>query len=320
MGSYLAIIRADGRAEVRYPIFINRQGHWRGVRPGDTEPTAILLPPAEDIAENEVYIPAGEAWIGEVERRHSPSNGLPYRQLWFDAYIIQKFPVTNLEYIEFLNSLVDAGADDEAIRHAPQERAGTIGEQGAIIYGRDNMGHFFLRPDVDGDVWQPEWPVIMIDAFSAKSYAEWYADTTGTPWRLPNELEWEKAARGVDGRLFPWGWHGDSNWACNRDNRIDGAVLENIGAFEHDISPFGVRDMGGNVADWVAGRFQKNGPPTSSGIVMPVEPIEDNSGVDVARRGGHWAANANHSAVNRAMANFGTVHPTTGIRLVRSYP
>ena len=66
-------------------------------------------------------------------------------------------------------------------------------------------GFFELVADAEDDLWQLDWPVMMVDWFGASAYANWYAKKTGRPWRLPSEFEWEKAARGVDGRFYPWG-------------------------------------------------------------------------------------------------------------------
>ena len=83
--------------------------------------------------------------------------------LWVDAFVIRRFPVTNREYLAYLNDLVASGREDLAVKYAPRERGGTSEEGGAMIYGRDANGRFFLRPDADGDAWEPDAPVCMVD-------------------------------------------------------------------------------------------------------------------------------------------------------------
>ncbi|MEQ1564785.1 MAG: SUMF1/EgtB/PvdO family nonheme iron enzyme, partial [Myxococcota bacterium] len=85
---------------------------------------------------------------------------------------------------------------------------------------------------------------------AASAYAEWIAAQTGRPWRLPRELEWEKAARGVDGRTYPWGNFIDPSWCCIYDGGADPSPAP-VDAFPLDASPYGVRGLGGNVRDWV---------------------------------------------------------------------
>ena len=78
-------------------------------------------------------------------------------------------------------------------------------ETGAMVYGQNPDGSFKLVPDADGDMWHLDWPVILISWDAAIAYASWYSDQRAEQWRLPFELEWEKSARGVDGRIYPWG-------------------------------------------------------------------------------------------------------------------
>ena len=75
---------------------------------------------------------------------------------------MSRFQVTNREYLAFLNSLVDAGREDDALQWVPRERSGRAGELGAMIYGRDENGRFILVSDADGDIWGLEWPVCMV--------------------------------------------------------------------------------------------------------------------------------------------------------------
>ena len=60
-----------------------------------------------------------------------------------------------------------------------------------MIYGRDEQGKFMLVPDADGDLWELDWPVCMVDWYNATAYSRWLASDTTLPWRLPEELEGE---------------------------------------------------------------------------------------------------------------------------------
>jgi len=119
-----------------------------------------------------------------------------------------------------------------------------------MAYGRNPDGTFTLLDDLEKGLWALENPVVSIDWFSAKAYADWKAKKTGKPYRLLHELEWEKAARGVDGRYFPWGDSFDPAFCCMRLS-VEGKVTPmKINSFTIDQSPYGVRGLAGNVQDW----------------------------------------------------------------------
>jgi len=93
-------------------------------------------------------------------------------------------------------------------------------------------------------------PVVMVAFGDAQAFAAWLSKETGRTWRLPTEAEWEKAARGTDGRYFPWG------------NRYDPSLLNShdlgpfdtlpVGRFPNGASPFGMLDAAGQVFEWTA--------------------------------------------------------------------
>jgi serine/threonine-protein kinase len=250
MGSYLLTLEADGREPVRYPVHIGREQHRHGRPPGAREPAAVVLPARLD--RDEVYVPAG--WF--VAGIHKPIPGCqPERAEWVDGWVFQRDPVTNRAYLAFLDDLVRMGREDEALRWVPRERASRPGELGAMCYGRRDDGGFALVPDADGDLWDPDWPVFLVSWHAATAYASWYADKTGRPWQLPPELAWEKAARGVDGREFPWGPYVDPAFASVRGSQPGRPMPATVDAFPLDVSIYGVRGMAGNVREWCADRF-----------------------------------------------------------------
>ena len=93
-------------------------------------------------------------------------------------------------------------------------------------------------------------PVVLVSHADAEAYASWLAEVTGRSWRLPTELEWEKAARGTDGRRFPWG----DDWDPTRLNSHDLGPFDTlpVGAFPEGASPFGLLDAAGQVFEWTA--------------------------------------------------------------------
>jgi eukaryotic-like serine/threonine-protein kinase len=292
MGSYLCILRHPEHAEVRYPFSIERQHHWSGVPPGSSAPEPVHLPRRGDLGAEDCYIPPGWFWSGGDQ---DAPNSLPKRRLWADAFIIRRFPVTNTQYLVFLNSLVTMGRVEEALQHAPRERAGTVDVQGALIVGFDGQ-HFSLRPDSDGDNWELDSPVLMVDWYGAAAFAAWEAARTGMKWSLPRELGWEKAARGVDGRCFPWGDHFDPSRACMRESHPGRMLPMSVHSYPLDQSPYGVRGMAGGATDWCADRL-RDGPMLKGARIQTTwDGLEAESLVRVTR-GGCWYSERDHLRV-----------------------
>lgn len=240
VGSWRVAYRlADGR-EVYVPFVVERGEPFTS--------QDVVLPLPGDLGPDDVFVAAGHHWRGGDPHA---VGGRTRARAWLDAFVIRRHPVTNTEFLAFLHDLVATGREDEALGYAPRERGGTVGHPGALIYGYER-GQFFLRADADGDVWQPDWPVMMVDWMGASAYASWYARKTQRPWRLPTDAEWGKAARGVDGRFHPWGDSFDPSWCNMVDSRKERPYPVPVHEFPLDESPYGVRGLGGNVRDWCA--------------------------------------------------------------------
>ena len=310
-GSYLLVLRKDGYREVRYPVSIGRNEIWDGVRPGTTAPYPVRMLRPDQLAPGEIYVPGG--WFingGDPDAPSAPTK----RRVWVDPFIIQQHPITNADYLAFLNDLLARGQPEDARRHVPRERA--AGNETVPIYGLDERG-YHLRSDADGDAWHPRYPVLMVDWHDAVAYAEWKA-SSGVPWRLPGELEWEKAARGVDGRFLPWGDFMDGVWACSRESRATRPLPATIDEFETDESPYGVRGMAGNSSDWCRDGFEPRGPALPE---LPIAAVGRADGDDQSRitRGGAWSFDDRMSRLcHRRRTNGSFRSEVLGFRLARS--
>lgn len=149
-----------------------------------------------------------------------PDEG-PQHEVTLPAYYIDKFEVTNLQYKQFI---------DATKRRSPD--------------------HFRNRTFPEG---KADHPVTYVTWDDAKAYCQWAGK------RLPTQEEWEKAARGTDGRMFPWGNEFDINFA-NTPVRWAALKVEGdttpVGAFESGKSPYGLYDMSGNVWEWTSSWYE----------------------------------------------------------------
>jgi formylglycine-generating enzyme required for sulfatase activity len=314
-GSYLLRIVAAGRREVRYPVSIGRGEHWDGVMPGGREPFPIALPREEDIGPDEIYVPAGFCWVGgDLEA----ADSLPRARVWIDAFILHRYAVTNQQWLSFLDDAAARGLDHAALG-LPPSYPGLL-EAAESIPGllRDPAGRFGLRQDGPDRPLLPQGPAI-VDGQMAAAYARWTAQRTGKPCRLPDELEREKAARGADGRLFPWGDQPEPTFACVLEVHSGEPTPLPVEAYPTDESPYGARGLGGTARDWCANVWRSDGPPIEQGrlVLEEASPIDDDFR---SVRGGAWGSSITFSrAAARYASRPGVRRPFVGMRLARSY-
>jgi eukaryotic-like serine/threonine-protein kinase len=300
LGSYRLVVEGPA-GPVCVPVAIDRCGRWDGVPPGGAAPLPIRLDVGlEDTA---CYVPAGWALLGDRDQ--------DTRRIWVDGFVIDRFPVTNAQYLEYLDDV--ASRDEaEALRRVPRERTGT--DEGRPVFVRE-AGRFRLGFDEDGDVFQPDWPVVLVDWCDARAYARWRAARTGRPWRLPSEWEWEKAARGVDGRRYPWGDHAEDTWACTVHAHARRPLLASVASFPVDESVYGVRQLAGNVHEWCA---EPHGSPVPAAGTAAVLPGPSDAEVRIVRGGAWNNAISNARCDLRHGAPAISRMPFLGFRLVRS--
>ena len=135
---------------------------------------------------------------------------------WVEDFFIAEHPVTMGEYLEFLNDLARREGLEAAKARSPRRAP-----DGARRYLLEDGAGGLKLPEVDaeGDRWEPRWPAFGISWHDAVAYCAWRSARDGREYRLPSEEEWEKAARGVDGRWFPWGWRFDPSLCNMRESR-----------------------------------------------------------------------------------------------------
>lgn len=155
------------------------------------------------------------------------------------AYRITRAPITNAEYRAFVAATG---------RPAPAVDARTWESYRLVHPYERTRRHAWTDGTPPRD--RGDHPVVLVSHDDAEAYAAWLSRQTGKTWRLPTEIEWEKAARGADGRRFPWG----DGYDPRRLNSHDLGPFDTmpVGSFPDGASPFGVVDAAGQVFEWTA--------------------------------------------------------------------
>ena len=180
-------------------------------------PAGAEAPTAPPVPEMMVEIPAGEFTMGNDG---GDDDEKPAHTVTLEAFEIDMFEVTNADFARFVE---ETGYQTEA------EKAGEMGWR-AYAEGKDN------------------YPVVKVTWNDADAYCQWAGK------RLPTEVEWEKAARGEEGFIYPWGNEWDPAKVNAKESGFRGTVA--VGSFAEGASPYGVFDMAGNVWEWMADWYQ----------------------------------------------------------------
>lgn len=214
-----------------------------------------------------IRISAGEFIMGSDKKKDSDAGDDEISHtLTLPEFQMAKYPVTNAQFKCFVD---EGGYNQEKYwieagwawrQERPEERCCPGGwEDGRFPSERANH------------------PVVNVTWYEALAYTRWLAEATGKPYRLPSEAEWEKAARGTDGHIYPWGNEWNSK-LCNNDGRGTTSVT----IYTDGASPYGVMDMIGNVWEWMRNLAKP----------YPYDPVDGreelNAEGDRVLRGGSW--------------------------------
>ncbi|MEL7141565.1 MAG: SUMF1/EgtB/PvdO family nonheme iron enzyme [Cyanobacteria bacterium J06573_11] len=183
------------------------------------------------------------------------------RQGWFDrepeqqtanlpSFCLSENLITNVDYQVFVRA---------SGHRSPGISAEDYQTQGFLVHDYSVVEPYLWQGD-QYPAGQGQHPVVLISYEDALAYVEWRSQRDDVTYRLPTALEWEKAARGTDGRYFPWGseWRDDgTNWSKNGPSGTSA-----IAAFPFSQSPYGIEDMAGNVFEYTSTLVEKNNGTT----------------------------------------------------------
>ena len=193
-------------------------------QPAAPLPESPLSPSLHSIEPEMILVPAGEFLMGSdpLKDKRAIDPEQPQHVLYLPNYYLAKTQVTNAQYWAFLQST-----------------------------GYERPRHWQDKTPPRG---KKKHPAVYVSWNDAIAYCRWLAEVTGRPYRLPTEAEWEKGARGTDGRIYPWG----DQWDAKRCNTIESGKADTtpVGAYPQGASPYGLLDMAGNVCEWTSSLYQ----------------------------------------------------------------
>jgi len=248
-------------------------------------PPEMVLIPAGDlimgISDEQIQrLVDREEWAEEWYNRDLFLVEQPQHRLHLPAYEIARAPVTNIEYYQF------------------------VWETGHRV-PRAWIGFAYLEGT-------EQHPVTGVSRLDALAYCKWLSDILGSEYRLPSEAEWERAARGDDARIYPWGNEFDP-WRCNTaasGRRSTSRVGEYSPGGD---SPWGVVDLSGNVWEWTSSLLKPYPYQPDDGREDP------DGGGEYVIRGGAWYYSHKLARCScRESARPDYVSPSLGFRLARS--
>jgi formylglycine-generating enzyme required for sulfatase activity len=285
-GSYLLILDKPGYGPVRAPVYIDRLAR---------EKIEITLYREEEIPSGFVQVPAGK-FIFQGDRENPQSPPKQIRET--GDFFLSKFSITSREYLTFLNDLAERDAET-ARKRVPRKSP-----QGGGYWPQDAEGKFHIptetwirtapeklreqasKPEAGTPWWEEDWPVFGVSWEDLLALVNHHTKKEKRLFTLPHELQWEKAARGTDGRLYPWGDEYDSTF-CNSIKSHEGGDRPcPVDSFPMDDSPFGIRGLGGNCRDTCLN-----------------DPGEQYPGWCVCR-GGHWKCSMHDSRASYRTGNM----------------
>ena len=226
---------------------------------GDPRPGVATLEP------DWVEIPTGPFLCGSsAEDEYADSDEKPQQTINLPCYWISRYPVTNAQYTRFIEA---GGYINAAWWPAGWEECLKEGWTAPREWDDPDFNH-------------PNQLVVAISLYESLAYCTWLSEQLGYVVTLPTDAEWEKAARGADGRRYPWG----NTWQPGYANSAEAEFRRTspVGMFPQGHSPCGALDMAGNVWEWTLSAYQ-NDDRTNRLFLVDIK-----NKIDVSLCGGAW--------------------------------
>jgi formylglycine-generating enzyme required for sulfatase activity len=187
-------------------------------------PKGSILEAEYDFEPQMILIAGGTFVMGSDSRKDQNARRVerPQHTFYLPDYYLAKTPVTNAQYAAFVQ--------------ATQRPPPSHWENDRPPKGKENH------------------PVVRVSWYDAVAYCDWLSRLTGKPYRLPSEAEWEKAARGDEANLYPWGDRWDAKRCNSKESEIEDTTP--VGAYPQGSSPYGLLDMAGNVWEWTSSLYR----------------------------------------------------------------
>jgi len=228
-------------------------------------PPLISLPPIDPVDSepwtwpkdnmNSIYIPAGEFLMGAAGNDHNAdADEKPQHTVYLNAYWIDQTEVTNEQY---------ARCVAENACQAPSNNSSATHD---VYYNNSEFGRY---------------PVIFVSWSDANDYCTWAGR------QLPTEAQWEKAAQGGSGQIYPWGNSQPNHDLANYESANKDVSM--VGTYPSGNSHYIVMDMAGNVWEWTADWYNKTYYGSPESLNNPTGPI---GGTERVKRGGSWGSAA----------------------------
>lgn len=290
-GSYLILARSPGFEEQRFNVLVERRAEVAA---------RIELLTAGDIPAGFVYVPPGPFVAGGDPAAFRPVEA---RTIDVPGFFLARKELTNAEWYAFVN-------DPRTLERIAAAKPGEH-----LYLPQDDRVMAKSAPSGVGFAWDvytatsAESPVLGLSWHDVRDYLTWrneLAESRGEAWRydLPTEVQWEKAARGVDARSFPWGDRFDPALVVCLVHK-EGYLLDAPGGFEpRDESPYGLLDMAGSREEWLRDVVEGSSPPRCR------------------KRGGHWSSSveALFRSASRGETSPDRFASSQGVRLVALRP
>ncbi len=259
LGRRIIPVLADGDDLSAVPLSLTNT-QWVDVRAGYRQAVEGELLPAlrrhlggglpAPVRFDWITIPDGEFLMGSDKQNDSLAwdDELPQHRLHLPAYRIARVPVTVAQFAAFV----------AATGHKTTAEARGFARVWTGTKWDDVKGANWLHPrGPDSDVAaKQDHPVTCISWHDAQAFCVWATRVTGETVVLPSEAAWEKAARGTDGRIYPWGNEPPTEHLCNFAGKVGDTTA--VGSYPAGASPYGALDMAGNVWEWTATKWVDN--------------------------------------------------------------